>query len=406
MAQNLALRAWQQALKSELQDWQQKLLGRKLEAHLPHLSCIDFSSNDYLSLNSSGELYKLLKECVTHWPGPYVGSTASRLIRGHYEAFTLLEEDFARRLAVPSALFFGSGYTANTGTLPAILNPRRDLVFCDRLCHASLLDGIRLSQTRRCYFRHNDLNDLESQLQKCQSKRKKDSRIWIVAESLYSMDGDSPDLQALCALAERYEACIYLDEAHALGVYGRGAGLAYEAGVLERIAVTVFPCGKAPGLIGAFVCGPKELKDVLVNRARSFVYATAPPPFLADLLQRVLSLVFSPEMEKKRENLKSLSLYVRTRLAAMGLSTGSSTSQIVPILLGSEKKALTLAKNCQRAGFDIRAIRPPSVSSSKESRLRLSLQAQHTKKCVEKLCDFLSKDTLKGSDFRTPELNF
>ena len=303
--------------------------------------------------------------------------------------FTLLEEDFASRIGVPSALFFGSGYMANTGTLPVILNPRRDLVFCDRLCHASLLDGVRLSQTKRYYFQHNDLNDLEKQLQKCQDKRKKDGRIWIVAESLYSMDGDSPDLPALCTLAERYEACIYLDEAHALGVYGQGAGLAYEKTVLERIAVTVFPCGKAPGLMGALVCGPKELKDLLVNKARSFVYATAPPPFLANLLQLVLSFIFSSEMERERENLRSLSQYTRQRLRAMNFNIGSSTSQIVPILLGSEKRALALAESCQKAGFDVRAIRPPSVASSKESRVRLSLQAQHTNKCIEKLCDFL-----------------
>ena len=395
-----SIRAWQQALRNELQNWEQKLLKRKLEVHSGNPGQIDFSSNDYLSLNSSGQLYQLFKECAAHWPGPYVGSTASRLIRGHYETFTLLEEDFARRLAVPSALFFGSGYTANTGTLPALLDPRRDLVFCDRLCHASLLDGIRLSQARRYYFRHNDLNDLESQLQRRQSKRKAKGRIWILAESLYSMDGDSPDLPALCALAERYEACIYLDEAHALGVYGGGAGLAYEKGVLERIAVSVFPCGKAPGLMGAFVCGPQELKDLLVNKARSFVYATAPPPFWADLLRRVIDLIFSSEMERQREGLKSLAQDMRTRLRAMGFNTGFSNSQIVPILLGNEKRALALAKSCQKAGFDVRAIRPPSVPSSKESRLRLSLQVQHRPQCIEKFCEFLL--TVKENFLRLP----
>ena len=312
---------------------------------------------------------------------------------GITKTLRLLEEDFARRLGVADALFFGSGYTANTGALTAILNPRRDLVFCDRLCHASLLDGVHLSRSRRFYFRHNDLNDLERQLQKQGSKRKRKGAVWILVESLYSMDGDSPELEALCSLAERYEACIYLDEAHALGVYGKGAGLAYEKGLLERIAVSVFPCGKAPGLMGAFVCGPRELKSILINRARSFIYATAPPPFLADLLRRVLGLIFAPEMEKKRQELRSLSEYTRKNLAAMQYDTGSSTSQIIPILLGSEERALALARACQEAGFDIRAIRPPSVPSSAESRLRLSLQVQRRPQCIEELCHFLSKES-------------
>ena len=385
---SLAILAWEQALKNELRSLEQKELGRRLEEHIGR---IDFSSNDYLSLNSSGELYRLFQEYSAEWPGPYVGSTASRLLRGHYESFRLLEEDFARRLGFSSALFFGSGYAANTGTLPAILNPRRDLVLCDRLCHASILDGIRLSQCQRLYFRHNDLDDLESCLQRQQRKRKKNGQIWILVESLYSMDGDSPDLETLCSLAERYEACIYLDEAHALGVYGGGAGLAYEKGVLERIALAVFPCGKAPGLMGAFVCGPKHLKSLLVNKARSFIYATAPPPFLATLLQGILNLIFSPKMEKKRQKLKSLSEYTRQKLEAIHFDTGSSHSQIVPILVKSEKKALVLAKACQEAGFDIRAIRPPSVASSEESRLRLSLQVQHEPACIDELCDFLSK---------------
>ena len=280
---------WQKKLEHEICRLEKKMCLRELR---PHSGRIDFSSNDYLSLNANGLIKKLLQEQLENWEKEFVGSTGSRLLSGHYEAFTRLEEHFSQKIGVRSSLFFSSGYAANTGTLSAILGPR-DTAFCDRLCHASLLDGLRLSQPHRCYFRHNDLEDLENKLKYYSSKRGRRSSYWIIAEAVYSMDGDSHDLVALCDLAERYEACIYLDEAHSVGVRGGGAGLAQETGVLERIAVSVFPCGKAIGLMGAFVCGPEALKTVLINKARSFVYSTAPLPLLAPLLFSVLDLVFS-----------------------------------------------------------------------------------------------------------------
>ncbi|MEQ9366469.1 MAG: 8-amino-7-oxononanoate synthase, partial [Leptospirales bacterium] len=339
-----------------------------------------------------------------------IGSTGSRLIRGHYPAFETAEADFARYVGAPAALLFHSGYAANTGALPAVVAPR-DTVFCDRLCHASLLDGIRLSGARRHYFRHNDLADLETQLRKYggttdetdetgdavarkrpagDATRTQTKRHWIVTEAVFSMDGDSPDLQALCDLAERYDACVYLDEAHSIGMTGAdGAGLAAQAGVVDRVAVNVFPCGKAPGLMGAFVCGAPELKELLVNRARSFIFSTSQPPHLARLLSLVIAWLQSDEARRARVHARQLADELRDKLKARGFDTGTSTTHIVPIITGGEARALELSARCREAGLDVRAIRPPTVPKGK-SRLRVILQADHTSADLNELIAVLT----------------
>ena len=382
----MSLLEWQQELGRELAVLRGSSLLRTLGTHVPGL---DFSSNDYLSLNSSGRLRAMLRETVEQWGEPWVGSTASRLVRGHYEVFARLEDEFAGRVSQGSALFFGSGYMANVGSLSALVSPR-DWVFCDRLAHASLLDGIRLSGCRRYYFRHNDPNDLESRLRRYSRSRGRGQRLWLVTESLFSMDGDLCDLGGFCSLAERYEICIYLDEAHALGVYGEGRGLAAESGLSEQIAVLSFPCGKAPGLMGALVCGPKVLRDLLIQKARTFIYSTAPPPFLAELLRRTLGLILSPELGPARRHIQVLGRYLRSSLGELGFSTGPSVSQIVPLIIGPAEGALGLAQACQGAGYDVRAIRPPTVPPG-QSRLRLSLQAAHTKGDIDGLLSHIGR---------------
>lgn len=373
----MAIDGWISAVREELAGLRDNDRYRTLKAHTGRL---DFSSNDYLSLNASGLLDEFLRRLLTEpssgaGDDSFVGSTGSRLIRGHYEAFAAAEADFARYVGAPSALLFHSGYAANTGALPAVVAPR-DLVFCDRLCHASLLDGIRLSGARRYYFRHNDLNDLEAQLAKYASTGAK--RIWLVTEAVFSMDGDSPDLRALCRLADRYDACVYLDEAHSIGVTGdSGAGLAAREGVAQRIAVNVFPCGKAPGLMGAFVCGAPELKELLVNRARSLIFSTAQPPHLARLLSLVIEWLQTEDARRARDRVRKLAEDLRRELQALGFNTGTSTTHIVPVIVGDEAKALALAQACQDAGLDVRAIRPPTVPKN-TSRLRVILQAGHS----------------------------
>ncbi len=372
---------WREELRQELRKLEDSALLRRLYSY-DH-AYIDFSSNDYLSLNSSGRMLHLLEETLQQWRQSCVGSTASRLLSGHHESFTRLEENFAKAMGYESALFFSSGYLANVGVLPAILNAK-DLLFADRLCHASILDGIRLAGLRAHYFRHNDCNDLEAKLKRYAPSRSGGGRIWILSESLFSMDGDSPDLPAMCDLANAYEACMYLDEAHALGVRGGGKGLAAEYGLRHNINVSVFPCGKAPGLCGALVCGPKELKDFLANKARSFLYSTALPPFFAELLDRSLTLILSREMNEARSKLCALSSFFRGKLASIGLSTGSSSSHIIPLMLYDTQLSLALAEACQQEKMDLRAIRPPSVPRG-QSRVRVSLQAAHSYEDLERL---------------------
>ncbi len=378
------LQGWQKELAGDLQRLDQDNLLRRLR---PHHGRLDFSSNDYLSLNSNGTLHGLLRQIVLEEKeDAFVGSTGSRLIRGHYRVFDQLEDEFCAWLRVPAALFFHSGYAANTGSLAALLDAR-DVAFVDRLCHASLLDGVRLSGATRYYFEHNDLNSLKEQLQKrpCRGRR------WIITESVFSMDGDLPDLRALCDLAEAHDALLFLDEAHAIGVRGpQGAGLAAEAGVVDRIAVLSVPCGKAPGLMGAFVAGPPELKEWLINRARPFVFTTAQPPLFAELLRRTIKIIASAEMDRARQEIQQLSARLRHGAAQLGFECGRSQSQIVPLITGDEASALRLAEALQNEGLDVRAIRPPTVPAG-SSRLRVSLQAAHRAADVDQLLATLAQ---------------
>ena len=375
---SLILENWKKKLQSNLNLLKEKNLFRTLEVHK---GLYDFSSNDYLSLNASGTIEEILSKSIETWESHYIGSTASRLLRGHYEAFEKLETYFCEKLGVESALYFNNGYVANTGTLACVLQAR-DIVFCDRLVHASILDGIRLSQAHRIYFSHNDLDNLEKKLKQRKKQRKRREEFWIVVESLYSMRGDSPDLKVLSQLAQSFEAKLYIDEAHSFGVYGQGGGLAQEKKLLDQIAISVFPCGKALGFVGAFVCGPKELKEFLINRARTFIYSTALPPFLSPILEKIIEKVFSKDRQKSREHLHEISNFFRQKLYNLGLNTTSRNSQIVPIILRDEKRTLLASLKSQELGYDVRAIRPPTVPS-KESCLRVNLQVLHTKELIE-----------------------
>lgn len=343
---------------------------------------LNFSSNDYLSLNSSGVLWKMLRE-ISAESGPGVGSTGSRLLSGHHPYFDAAENEFARFTGFESALLFHSGYAANVGVLQAVLTAR-DTVFCDRLCHASILDGIRISGARRFYFNHNDFNHLEDQIRKRSSG--KAANVWVVTESIFSMDGDSPDLQALARLADEYGLFLYLDEAHAIGVTGkRGEGLLASQGLQDRFAVAVYPCGKAPGVSGAFVCGQSVLREILINQCRSFIFSTAQPPILAELLRRVIALL--PELNKERESLQNLGNSLRNGLSEMGLAAGRSTTHIVPVVLGESERSIQWMKHLLSAGLDVRAIRPPTVPEG-QARLRVNLQAGHSMEDV----NILSKE--------------
>lgn len=374
----MSLQAWTEQIGRELSDLEHRQLRRTLR---PHEGRHDFCSNDYLSLNSSGELFAIAQR-VLERSEPFVGSTGSRLIRGHYESFERAEAAFASWTGFESALLFNGGYAANLGLFEALVH-RNDVVLCDQYAHASLLDGIRLSGAKRISFRHNDLGDLSARLERMSGRK---GRLWVVAETLYSMDGDSPDLPALVEVAERFGALLVLDEAHAVGVLGpHGSGLVAAAGLQSRVAAVIYPCGKGPGLLGAFVCGRAVLRDTLINRARSFVFSTALPPMLAEMLLVVVTAM--PTYADRRSQLTRNVARLRAALAKLDL-LAKGDAQIVPVILGGESNALGAAEKCRQASFDVRAIRPPSVPAG-SSRLRITVHSDHTDEQLDALANVL-----------------
>jgi 8-amino-7-oxononanoate synthase len=322
----------------------------------------DLVSNDYLGLAEHPHLTEAMRAAVAVLPA---GSGGSRLLRGHHEIFERLEERLASFAGSESALLFGSGYAANIGLLQAVVAPD-DLIVSDERNHASLIDGIRLTKAVTAIYPHQDLHALETTLQK---PRK--GRAIVVTESVFSMDGDLTPLRDVCTIAERVGAVVIVDEAHATGMYGeRGSGRVEELGLRDRVAATIHTGGKALGSGGAWVAGSRALRDVMVNRARSFIFSTAPLPILGVALSAGLYLV-EHEPERRREVHRKSSL-LRRALSDEGVKAGGE-SMIVSIIAGSNEAALALQSGLMAAGFDVRAIRPPSVPPG-TARLRVTVR--------------------------------
>lgn len=325
----------------------------------------DLTSNDVLDLSTHravrDALQRALREGVPH------GAGASRLLRGDHPAWLDWEDTFARWQGAPAARAFATGYAANVGLLGCLPEPG-DLVVSDALNHASLIDGIRLSRAHKHIVPHGDVEAAERAIQAHRGT------CWVVVESVYSMGGDTPDLLAWAELCARNGAHLIVDEAHATGLYGpQGQGRVVELGLRDAVFASVHTCGKALGLAGAVVVGSQELADWLYNRARSFVFSTAPPPFLAAGLQAALQVVrTSPHLrERPRQRARQL----RDRLP--DVPTGAGDSHIVPLLVGSPTAAVLLMERLARSGWDARAIRPPTVPEG-TSRVRVVPHASLT----------------------------
>lgn len=309
------------------------------------------------------------------------GARGSRLITGNDAETLALEAALADWLQTPSALTFTSGYAANVGSLSALLGAD-DVAFSDSLNHASLIDGLRLSRASIKVFAHNDLAALERLLRETPATRRR----WVVTESYFSMDADSPDLRALRALCDRHDALLYLDEAHALGVLGpKGRGLAAESSV--RADVLVGTLGKAVGCQGAFVAGAATLYEYLWNRARSFVFSTGLSPLIA--AQSLANLGAVIAADPQRAALAARARRFRSHLeddghACMGFGC------IVPLIVGSEQRALQLAAALAASGFHVQPIRPPTVAPG-ASRLRVTLSAADS----DEDCDTLATRLLE-----------
>lgn len=337
---------------------------------------IELGSNDYLGLSSRPRLRQAIAAAVRE--DDRLASTGSRLLSGNHQRWENLEAEFADFVGAESALYFSSGYSANVGLLSAILQPE-DTVFSDAANHASLIDGIRLSQAAKVVFPHLDLEYLQDALR----RETGNGRKVVVSETLFSMDGDHAPLGDLTALCERFDAHLVVDEAHSVGVDGpAGRGALFAAGRRECVLASVHTCGKALASMGAFVAGSTTLRDYLINHARTFIFSTALPPYCAAQVGAGLEL--AREADAERDHLCELARHLRVRLSVAGFEVPEGVSQIVPVIAGSNDIALRFASAVCAAGFAVRAIRPPTVPAG-TSRLRISLNAGLTFKDVDAL---------------------
>jgi 8-amino-7-oxononanoate synthase len=371
------MNSFESFIQKELESIKAKNRYRSLR--LPH--GIDLSSNDYLCLSKHPKIISALKEGLDIYGA---GSGASRLIRGHRDAYERVESEFAAWVGSEDSLFLANGFAANLGLIDALSDPRT-IIFTDRLNHASILDGIRISGAVRKYYNHRDMNHLRELLQKSDTK----SRKIIVSETVFSMDGDLAYIPELIQLKKEFDACLILDEAHALGVFGEmGAGVAFIKGSanfsLSDIDFRVYTGGKSLGLEGALIACSNLSKEFLINKMRTFIFSTAPMPIVAHALR--VSIELAKSMNEERRNILENANLLRKGLREIQLETMQSESQIVPVVLYEEEKALKTAKTLQEKGFDIRAIRPPTV---KESRLRISINANLTKDIIFNVLDSL-----------------
>jgi len=350
---------------------------------------VDFTSNDYLGLAESDELRQAAIDAIAR--GVPIGAGGSRLLRGNHEEHEALEAEAAAYFGAETALYFGAGYVANFAIF-STLPQRGDIVLYDELIHASVHEGMRRGRAEAVAVAHNDVDALAARLAEWRASGGR-GRPWIAVESVYSMDGDSPDLAALMAVADRFEATLVIDEAHATGVVGpQGRGLAAAFEGRDNV-ITVHTCGKALGTVGGFVLAPRIVRDFLVNRSRPFIFATAPSPLIAAITRAALEI--SRTRPERRERLAARVAFAARALAERcGLT--SSGSHIVPIIVGADRTAVALAASLQEKGFDVRAIRPPTVPEG-TARLRLALSASLAEKDIAALFDALAEDLRRST---------
>jgi 8-amino-7-oxononanoate synthase len=353
----------------------------RLERSLRPPSGLDLSSNDYLGLSTHPRVVQAMVAAIER---EGVGSTGSRLLRGDREAFAEIERRFAVFKGAERALYFSSGYLANLAVLTTFAEGG-DVILSDSRNHASLIDAGRLSSARRIVFPHRDVGALAQLL----SRPPSSGHTFVVTESLFSMDGDVPPLAEYAALCRQNDATLIVDEAHAVGIYGtRGSGLLEESSVESGVesgvdaagCVSINTAGKALGVSGAFVAGPAWAIDYLIQRARPFIFSTAAPPALAAAIGASLDVIAAEP--DRRTRLMDRVKRLRAALSSSGLPVPPSFSQIVPIVIGENERALDAAAALQAQGFDVRAIRPPSVAPG-TARLRISVNVTLTDDAID-----------------------
>lgn len=382
------------ALESRVRSRLDSIEARQLLRAVRSPSGIDLSSNDYLGLAQHASVRQRMIEAVRR---EGCGSTGSRLLRGHRDIFDMVERTFATFKGVERSLYLSSGYLANLAVLTAFAEPG-DLVLSDRLNHASLRDGVRLATCHHAVFPHNDVHALRELLASVRHR----GQVFVVTESIFSMDGDVPPLDEYAAVCREAGAALIVDEAHAVGIYGeRGSGLIEEFGIVDNVFLSINPAGKALGVAGAFVAGAAWAIEYLVQRARPFIYSTAPPPAVAAALEASLAIVESePE---RRIGLRRRSRWLRRQLADAGIPASETDSQIVPVVLGDVEQTLAVADSLKADGFDVRAIRPPTVPAG-TARLRVSVNVGVSEPLLERFVLSLAAAMTQSSPCRTASL--
>ena len=367
----------------------QALASRNRLRQVTHREGWDFSSNDYLGLACSPELHGDLMQAMAK--DAAMGSGGSRLLRGNHRAHVELEDEAARLFGTEASLYFSSGFLANLA-LFSTLPQRGDIVVHDALIHASVHDGMRLSRTDAVAAEHNDVDAFNDAIVRWR-RDGGTGRPWLAVESLYSMDGDTAPLDDLFEVVNRHDGVLVIDEAHATGVlgpHGRGLGAHLEG---RSNVVSLHTCGKALGIMGGLICAPRVLIDFLINRCRPFIYTTAPPRLIAEVVRLTLTRVLQDDScdgSSRRDQLKQrVSNAGVALMAKCGLK--STGTHVQPIPVGSDEHAVQLAGALQKRGFDIRAIRPPTVPKG-TARLRMSLTLNVTDEILSDFVEALAQE--------------
>ena len=345
---------------------------------------VDFSSNDYLGFSQSKEVFEKSHQYLVDNNLQQNGATGSRLLSGNHKFHEQVEQQLTTFFNSEAALLFNSGYDANIGLFSSV--PQRgDIILYDKFIHASIRDGIRLSNAKAYSFKHNDLNALDEMLKRVQH----DEEVYVVTESIFSMDGDSPDLISLSKLCKKHSAHLIVDEAHAVGVSGKsGCGLVSELNLEKEVFATIVTFGKAMGCHGAAILGSVKLKEYLINFARSFIYTTALPPHsLATIKITLEQLVISNQREKLQKNIQ----YFSQRLATNNqlLNFMKSNSAIHCCVIPGNERVKKIAAQIQERGFDVKPILSPTVPKGQE-RLRICLHAYNSFNEIDEVLKLLA----------------
>ncbi len=371
---------------------QSKLDVRRNEDALRRLlsqnNLVDFSSNDYLGFASSRTIFDATHQLLIEKNINQNGATGSRLLSGNHNLYTETEKMLASFHLAEAALIFNSGYDANIGLFSSV--PQRcDIILYDEVIHASIRDGIQMSNAKSYKFKHNDLEDLHSHIKRSRNSNNNEQEVYIVTESVFSMDGDCPDLRSLVTLCQKYNCHLIVDEAHAAGVYGKyGAGLLQELGIEDQVFARINTFGKALGCHGAVVFGANDLKAYLVNFCRSFIYTTGLPPHsLATIQSAYNELKNTSEIEKLKKNI----IFFNQKLETENLKQIfiESTSAIHCCIISGNENVKKIAAKIQDKGFDVKPILSPTVPKGKE-RLRFCLHSFNSKEEIDEVLELLA----------------